>query len=45
MMYDSRGQPIEIRPDPGLVCSFCRYDNTPYMGEAPECCEGCGERL
>lgn len=47
MFYDSRGNPVEIRSDPGLVCFYCKYDNTPGPASdgAPDCCEGCGARL
>lgn len=35
----------EIRSDPGLVCPYCKYDNTPLDGKAPSVCEGCGAEL
>lgn len=36
----------EIETDPGLVCPYCKFDNTPLPGEeAPDTCEGCGARL
>lgn len=46
MLYDGRGEPIVIQSDPGLVCPYCKYDNTPALGgEAPAQCEGCGADL
>lgn len=46
MMEDSRGRPIETRTDPGLVCPYCRFDNTPLPEDRPpEKCEGCGAPL
>lgn len=46
VMYDSKGRRIEILSDPGLVCPYCKYDNTPLPGDSvPENCEGCGGRL
>lgn len=46
MFHDSRGEPVVIRTDPGLVCACCKFDNTPLPGDgAPERCEGCGARL
>jgi len=46
-MYDSNGDKIHIRSDPGLKCSMCGYDNTPgeFSDGAPSNCEGCGERI
>lgn len=47
ILYDSNGDLIRIRSDPGLVCARCGYDNTPGPSSdgAPGRCEGCGGPL
>jgi len=47
MFFDSNGDPVRIDSDPGMVCTYCGYDNTPGAASdgAPGRCEGCGAEL